>query len=79
MKWHEVESNWKEFVGGVNQKLGKITSVQLEIMAENKTYLSNRMQDLCGPYPGHYSKKDLHQKLDEADDTSESALTQSKH
>jgi len=46
--WDRVEGNWKEFKGKVQQKWGKLTSDDLDIIEGKRMQLSGRLQQRYG-------------------------------
>ena len=42
MNWDRVEGNWKEFQGKVQQKWGKLTNDDMNVVAGKRTELSAR-------------------------------------
>ena len=44
MNWDRVEGNWKEFKGKVQQKWGKLTKDDLDVIEGKRTELSGRLQ-----------------------------------
>jgi uncharacterized protein YjbJ (UPF0337 family) len=47
MNWDRVEGNWNELKGKVQQKWGKLTSDDLEVVKGKRTELSGRLQRRC--------------------------------
>jgi uncharacterized protein YjbJ (UPF0337 family) len=48
MNWDRVEGNWKEFKGQVQQKWGKLTSDDLDVIEGKRMQLSGRLQQRYG-------------------------------
>ena len=48
MNWDRVEGNWNEFKGRVQQKWGKLTNDDLEVVKGKRTELSGRLQQRYG-------------------------------
>ena len=48
MNWDRVEGNWKEFKGKVQQKWGKLTKDDLDVIEGKRTELSGRLQRRYG-------------------------------
>jgi uncharacterized protein YjbJ (UPF0337 family) len=48
MNWDRVEGNWKEFKGKVQQKWGKLTSDDLDVIEGKRMQLSGRLQQRYG-------------------------------
>jgi len=48
MNWDRVEGDWKEFKGKVQQKWGKLTKDDLDVIEGKRTQLSGRLQQRYG-------------------------------
>jgi uncharacterized protein YjbJ (UPF0337 family) len=48
MNWDRVEGNWKEFKGKAQQKWGKLTNGDLDVIEGKRTELSGRLQRRYG-------------------------------
>ena len=48
MKWDRVEGNWKEFHGTVQQKWGKLTNDDLDVIEGKRQELAGRLQQRYG-------------------------------
>jgi len=48
MNWDRVEGNWKTFKGQVQQKWGKLTSDDLDVIEGKRTELAGRLQERYG-------------------------------
>ena len=48
MNWDRVEGNWKEYKGQVQQKWGKLTNDDLDVIEGKRTQLSGRLQQRYG-------------------------------
>ena len=48
MNWDQVEGNWKQFKGQVQQKWGKLTDDDLERAAGKRDQLIGRIQERYG-------------------------------
>ena len=48
MNWDRVEGNWKEFKGKFQQKWGKLTNDDLDVIEGKRTQLSGRLQQRYG-------------------------------
>ena len=48
MNWDRVEGNWKEFKGKVQQKWGKPTNDDLDVIEGKRTELTGRLQQRYG-------------------------------
>ena len=59
MDWNRVEGNWKEFKGNVQQKWGKLTNDDLDVVVGKRTELSGRLQQRYG-----YAKDQADREID---------------
>jgi uncharacterized protein YjbJ (UPF0337 family) len=59
MNWDRVEGNWKEFQGKVQQKWGKLTNDDMNVVAGKRTELSGRLQQRYG-----YAKDQAEREID---------------
>ncbi|MCB5187343.1 hypothetical protein LG200_04910 [Methylobacillus caricis] len=57
MQWYEAGNSLKEYLDKKSKNLGKITSVALNVMDEDKTYLTKKMQSFIGPHQGQAAKR----------------------
>src|SRR6478609_3452582 len=48
MNWDRVEGNWKEFKGKAQQKWGKLTNDDLDVIEGKRTELAGRLQQRYG-------------------------------
>jgi len=48
MNWDRVEGNWKQFKGQAQQKWGKLTDDDLDVVKGKRTELSGRLQERYG-------------------------------
>jgi uncharacterized protein YjbJ (UPF0337 family) len=48
MNWDRVEGNWKQIKGQVQQKWGKLTSDDVDIIQGKRTELAGRLQQRYG-------------------------------
>ena len=48
MNWDRVEGNWKTFKGQVQQKWGKLTNDDLDVIEGKRTELAGRLQQRYG-------------------------------
>jgi uncharacterized protein YjbJ (UPF0337 family) len=48
MNWDRVEGNWKQVKGTVQQKWGKLTSDDLDVIKGKRTELAGRLQERYG-------------------------------
>jgi uncharacterized protein YjbJ (UPF0337 family) len=60
MNWDRVEGNWKEFKGKAQQKWGKLTNDDLEVVQGKRTELSGRLQQRYG-----YEKDRAEKEIDD--------------
>ena len=59
MNWDRVEGNWKAFKGQVQQKWGKLTNDDLDLVQGKRTELSGRLQQRYG-----YAKDQAEREID---------------
>ena len=59
MIWDRLEGNWKEFQGKVQQKWGKLTNDDMNVVAGKRTELSGRLQQRYG-----YAKDQAEREID---------------
>jgi uncharacterized protein YjbJ (UPF0337 family) len=59
MNWDRVEGNWKEFKGQVQQKWGKLTNDDLDVIEGKRMQLSGRLQQRYG-----VAKDDAERQID---------------
>jgi uncharacterized protein YjbJ (UPF0337 family) len=59
MNWDRVEGNWKEFQGKVQQKWGKLTNDDLDVVKGKRTELAGRLQQHYG-----YAKDQAEREID---------------
>ena len=59
MNWDRVEGNWNEFKGKVQQKWGKLTNDDLEVVKGKRTELAGRIQQRYG-----YAKDQVERDID---------------
>jgi len=59
MNWDRVEGNWNEFKGKVQQKWGKLTHDDLDVVKGKRTELSGRLQQRYG-----YAKDQADKEID---------------
>jgi len=48
MNWDRVEGNWKQFKGSVQEKWGKLTDDDLNVIEGKRTQLAGRLQQRYG-------------------------------
>jgi len=48
MNWDQIEGNWKEFKGNVQQQWGKLTDNQLDVIAGKREHLAGKIQVMYG-------------------------------
>ncbi|MGD8782906.1 MAG: CsbD family protein [Thioalkalispiraceae bacterium] len=51
MSWQQVEGNWRQFVGEVKQRWGKLTNSDLKECEGNRDKLVGKLQELYGLTP----------------------------
>jgi uncharacterized protein YjbJ (UPF0337 family) len=59
MNWDRVEGNWKQFKGQVQQKWGKLTDDDLDVIEGKRTELAGRLQERYG-----YAKDEADKNID---------------
>jgi uncharacterized protein YjbJ (UPF0337 family) len=59
MNWDRIEGNWKEFRGKVQQKWGKLTDSDLDVVKGKRTELAGRLQQHYG-----YGKDEADREID---------------
>ena len=62
MNWDRVEGNWKQFKGQVQQKWGKLTDDDLDVIEGKRTELAGRLQERYG-YAKHEAEKNNDSRL----------------
>ena len=60
MNWDQIEGNWKQYTGAIQQKWGKLTDDDLSVIAGKRTELAGKLQEYCG-----IAKEDAHREPDE--------------
>lgn len=48
MKWERISGNWAQWKGRVQERWGKLTQDQLDVIAGRRDQLSGRIQDAYG-------------------------------
>jgi uncharacterized protein YjbJ (UPF0337 family) len=59
MNWDRVEGNWEQFKGNVQQKWGKLTADDLDVIEGKRTVLSGKLQARYG-----YAKDEAEKNID---------------
>jgi uncharacterized protein YjbJ (UPF0337 family) len=59
MNWDRVEGNWKQFKGQVQQRWGKLTDDDLDVIQGNQTELAGLLQERYG-----YAKDETQRQID---------------
>ncbi len=59
MNWDRVKGNWKQFKGNVQQKWGKLTDDDLDVIEGKRTALSGKLQARYG-----YAKDEAEKNID---------------
>jgi uncharacterized protein YjbJ (UPF0337 family) len=59
MNWDRVEGNWKEFKGNIQQKWGKPTNDDLQVIDGKRNELAGRLQQRYG-----YAKDQAEREID---------------
>jgi len=58
MNWDQIQGNWKTFRGQIQQKWGKLTDDDLDIVNGKREELSGRLQSRYG-YAKEHAEKDI--------------------
>lgn len=48
MDWNRIEGNWKQFKGKAQEKWGKLTDDDLDVINGNRTQLEEKIQEQYG-------------------------------
>jgi len=48
MNWNQIEGNWEQFKGMAQQKWGKLTNDDLDVIKGNRRELIGRLQERYG-------------------------------
>ena len=48
MNWNEIEGNWKQFTGTVQEKWGKLTNDDLDVIEGKRENLVGKLQERYG-------------------------------
>jgi uncharacterized protein YjbJ (UPF0337 family) len=59
MNWDRVQGNWKQFKGQAQQKWGKLTDDDLDVIEGKRTELAGRLQERYG-----YAKDEAEKNID---------------
>ena len=59
MNWNEIEGNWREFKGAVQERWGKLTDSDIDRIAANREKLVGQLQSAYGK-----SREDVERELD---------------
>ena len=59
MNWDQIEGNWKQFTGKVQEKWGQLTDDDLTAIAGKRNRLAGKLQERYG-----YAKDQAHRELD---------------
>lgn len=60
MAWNEIEGNWKQFTGKVQEKWGKLTNDDMDVIEGKKDNLVGRIQEAYGR-----TQREAEQEVDE--------------
>jgi len=60
MNWDQIEGNWKQFKGKVQQQWGKFTDDDMSKMSGKRTEVIGRLQERYG-----FAKEQAEKELDE--------------
>ena len=59
MNWNEIEGNWREFKGTIQERWGKLTDSDIDRIAGNREKLVGQLQSSYGK-----SREDVERELD---------------
>src|SRR5262249_16685822 len=59
MNWDRIEGNWKQFQGKAQQKWGKLTNDDLDVVKGKRTELAGRLQQRYG-----YARDEAEREID---------------
>ena len=48
MNWNQIEGNWEQFKGGVQEQWGKLTGDDLHVIDGNRKQLAGKLQERYG-------------------------------
>lgn len=60
MNWDQIEGNWKQYTGTIQEKWGKLTDDDLTVIAGKRTALAGKIQEHYG-----IAKEEVHKELDD--------------
>lgn len=60
MAWNEIEGNWKQFTGSVQEKWGKLTNDDMDVIEGKKERLVGKIQERYG-----HAQRDAEREVDE--------------
>jgi uncharacterized protein YjbJ (UPF0337 family) len=60
MNWDQIEGNWKQLKGKFWEKCGKLTDIDLEVVAGRRDHLLGKLQEKYG-----LKREQAEKKLDE--------------
>lgn len=60
MNWDQIKGNWKQFVGQVKERWGKLTDDDLTVVEGRRDQLAGRLQERYG-----YHKDQAEREIDE--------------
>jgi len=60
MNWDQIEGKWKQAMGSIRQKWGKLTDDDLHVIGGKKDELLGKLQERYG-----YSREQAHRELDD--------------
>ena len=60
MNWQQIEGNWDQFRGKVQQQWGKLTDDDLDVVKGNQTELMGRIKERYG-----IGKEDAERQIDD--------------
>jgi uncharacterized protein YjbJ (UPF0337 family) len=60
MNWDQIEGNWKQLKGDVQQKWGKLTDDHLDVIAGKREQLAGKIQEVYGTAKDEVEKDLMH-------------------
>lgn len=60
MNWDQIEGNWRQYTGKIQEKWGKLTDDDLTTIAGRRTQLAGKIQERYG-----IAKAEAHKQLDD--------------
>ena len=72
MNWDQIEGNWKQLSGKVQEKWGKLTNDHMDVVAGKRDQLTGKIQEIYG-----IGKDEANRQVDEFSDSISDADTSS--